>query len=58
MREKKYVAFSKSSIDKKWYLYNDSEVQPVIFKFILESHNHCFNFYTPCILFYELVKND
>ena len=58
MREKKYVAFSKSPIDKKWYLYNDSEVQPVIFKFILESHNHYFNFYTPCILFYELVKND
>ena len=57
MREKKYVAFSKSPIDKKWYLYNDCEIQCVIFNFVLESHNR-FNFYIPCILFYELNKNN
>lgn len=57
MREKKYIAFSRSPINKNWYLFNDSEVHPIDLNFVIKSHNR-FNFYTPCILFYESIKNN
>ena len=56
LREIKYIAFCKSPIDHKWYLYNDIEVHPVSLDFVLKSHNNL-HFYTPCILFYESIKN-
>ena len=57
LREIKYIAFSKSPIDQKWYLYNDTEFHPVSLDFVIKSHNN-FHFYTPCILFYESIKNE
>ena len=57
LRERKYIAFSKSPIDKKWYLYNDTEVNKINIDFTLKSHNQ-FNFYVPCILFYESLNNN
>ena len=55
LRERKYIAFSKSPIDKKWYLYNDTKVNQINIDFTLKSHNQ-FNFYVPCILFYESLN--
>lgn len=56
LRERKYIAFAKSPIDKKWYLYNDTKVNQINIDFTLKSHNQ-FNFYVPCILFYESLNN-
>ena len=52
LRERKYIGFSKSIIDNKWYLYNDTKVNEISIDFILKSHNQ-YNYYIPCILFYE-----
>ena len=35
--EKKYIAFCKSSVDKKWYLYDDNDVNEANFKDIKEK---------------------
>ena len=52
LRERKYIAFSKSPVDKNWYLYDDSKAFKVNIDFVLQSHNNL-NFYCPYILFYE-----
>ena len=57
LREMKYIAFSKSPIDRKWYLFNDIKVNQINIDFTLKSHNQ-FNFYVPCILFYESLNNN
>ena len=55
MRERKYVSFSKSLVDKEWYLYNDEKVTKINFDFIQKSIED-YNFYFPCILFYRSSK--
>lgn len=52
MKDDKYIGFSKSPIDKEWYLYDDERVQKINFDFILKSFNEYKN-YLPCILFYK-----
>ena len=54
MRERKYVSFSKSLVDKEWYLYNDEKVTKINFDFIKTSIEN-YNFYFPCILFYRSI---
>ena len=56
LREKKYIGFSKSPIDKQWYLYNDENVKKINIDFVKKSHEE-FNFYVPYILFYESSDN-
>lgn len=57
MRERKYVSFSKSLIDDQWYLYNDQSVSRINFPFIKKSIED-YNFYFPCILFYQENKEN
>lgn len=52
LKEKKYVAFSKSQIDNKWYLYSDENVQFIEDDSVLQNNNNI-NLYIPCMLFYK-----
>lgn len=52
MKDDKYIGFSKSPIDKEWYLYDDERVQKINIDFISKSFNEYKN-YLPCILFYR-----
>ena len=55
LRNKKYVSFSKSSVDKEWYFYNDEIILKINSDFTLKSHN-IFNFFVPNILFYKSIN--
>ena len=54
--DKKYLGFSKSPIDKKWYKYNEENVDEIDFNSVLDNNNNS-NLYVPCILFYDSLKN-
>ena len=53
----KYVSFSKSSINSRWYFYNDENVKFMDIDIIIEYNNNL-NQYIPCILFYKLINDN
>ena len=50
--ENKYVCFSMSPVDRKWYFYNDDKVNEVNINNIISFHNMN-NQFVPCILAYK-----
>ena len=57
LEENKYVAFSKSPIDRQWYMYKDGkEVEQISINDVLMNNNDI-NKFIPCILFYNSIIN-
>ena len=52
--EKRYVNFSESPVDKKWYYYNnEKKVEDINLEEVLQRHNKDGNEYIPTILIYK-----
>ena len=55
IKEKRYVCFSKSCVNNKWYLYIDEYTEKKNIKDILDEHNDKLK-YIPYILMYSKIK--
>ena len=56
LKEKKYVSFCLSPIEKSWYYYNNERAEYTNLGIILNSHQ---KEYIPCILMYSaVIKNN
>ena len=56
LEQKKYVSFCKSPVDKKWYFYNDENINLIDINEVLKKHNESKGM-IPCILLYKAVDN-
>ena len=56
LRDKKYIANCKSSIDNNWYYFNDINVQKIEYDNVIKSNNNN-NYYVPCILVYKSIND-
>ena len=56
LTQKKYVSFCRSPVDKKWYFYNDENINLIDINEVLNKHNDLKEM-IPCILLYKTVDN-
>ena len=55
INDKKYIAMCKSSIDNKWYYFNDEKVELIEHNNVIDLNNNI-KYYIPCILIYKAIK--
>lgn len=53
-KEKKYVCFCISPVDKLWYYYNDEIIKQTDIQKVINKHNN-YDELIPCILFYNKI---
>ena len=57
LKEKRYVNFCESPVDKKWYFYNnEKKVEDINLQEVLKIHNKDDNEFIPTILVYKVNK--
>ena len=57
LKEKRYVNFCESPIDKKWYFYNnEKKVEDINLEQVLNVHNKDDNVFIPTILVYKEIR--
>ena len=54
LNQKNYVCFCKSPVDKKWYFYNDENIELIDINDVLKKHNDSKEM-IPCTLLYKNV---
>lgn len=54
-KEKKYVCFCISPVDKLWYYYNDEIIKQTDIQNVINKHNN-YDELIPCILFYKTIN--
>jgi hypothetical protein len=59
LKEKRYVNFCESPIDKKWYFYNnEKKVEDINLEQVLNAHNKDANEFIPTILVYKEIRSN
>ena len=57
LKEKRYVNFCESPVDKKWYFYNnEKKIEDIKLEQVLKIHNKDENEFVPTILVYKTIK--
>ena len=55
IKDKKYVNYSRSPVDKLWYSYNNKNIEPIDINNIINKHNN-YKELIPCILIYKAIE--